>query len=262
MNKTLASKTVAIELPENFVDAPKVVRQNALATPVFDWQIVPPTLKDEDPGSFQKIRLCATLDLLKFEVADLPYQHQGHQRMKLRNVVNFVDNTKNYLASGMSPQMKSLYDHWTDNLGAQAWNVLDSFYKAHDQRVFLHMVNLFNAGAFTLPGLDKPLNQCSFAEVAEAEQEEERLYWKHQQRIGTFIPLTREDMKLGSQEKAHDDIELADFKLAAKQIDKAVLIVLEEADGTRKVFKDETGGTGNVPEKAVTQAQLQTQDDE
>lgn len=261
MQETPAPETVAVELPENFTDAPRLTRQTA-TEPVFDWQVVPASLKDEDPGGFQKIRLAATLDLLKFEVADLPHQHQGHQRMKLRNVVNFVDNTKNFLAQGMPPQMKSLYDHWTDNLGAQAWNVLDSFFKSNDQRVFLHMVNLFNAGAFTLPGLDKPLNQCSFDEVIAGEQEEERLYWKHQQRIGTFIPLTRDDLQLPYAETLNEDLELDNFKLARKAIDKAVLIVFEAPDGTRKVFKDRTGTTGLVPDEAITEAQLETQDHE
>lgn len=261
MKETPAPETVALELPENFTDAPRLTRQTA-TEPVFDWQVVPASLKDEDPGGFQKIRLAATLDLLKFEVADLPHQHQGHQRMKMRNVVNFVDNTKNFLAQGMPPQMKSLYDHWTDNLGAQAWNVLDSFFKSQDQRVFLHMVNLFNAGAFTLPGLDKPLNQCSFAEVTAAEDEEERLYWKHQQRIGTFIPLTRDDLKVGGLFTPVEELTLDDFTLARKAIDKAVLIVFEDADGSRNVLKDLTGSTGLVPDEAITEAQLETPDHE
>jgi len=247
MNHEQTPETVALELPENFADAPRLTRQTA-TEPVFDWQIVPPTLKDEDPAGFQKIRLAATLDLLKFEVADLPHQNQGHQRMKLRNVVNFVDNTKNFLASGMPPNMKQLYDHWTDNLGAQAWNVLDSFFKAHDQRVFLHMVNLFSNGMMTLPGMDKPLCQTSFAEVVAAEDEEERLYWKHQQRLGLFVPLTADDLKAGAGATPTEELTLDDFKLANQQIDKAVLVVYEDADGTRNVLKDLTKEVSPEPE--------------
>lgn len=231
--------------------------QTSAPEPVFDWQVFPPDLKTEDPAAFQKVRLAATLDLLKFEVADLPFQARHDQRMKMRNVVNFVDNTKRFLSHGMDAPIKTLFDHWTDNLGAQAWNVLDSFFKSQDQRVFLHMVNLYNAGAFTLPGLDKPLNQCSFDEVIVAEQEEERLYWKHQQRIGTFIPLSAEDLKTGVDPT--EKLTLADFKLAAKAIDKAVLIVYEDLNGNRQVLRDQTGDTGRVSDESQAESQPESQ---
>ena len=256
------SSTLEVTLPTDFehqVAALKPDRRK-MAEPLFDWQVVPPTLKTEDPAGFQRIRLSAVLDMVNFEVSDLPHQHSHEARMKMGNVVNFVGNTKNYLRQGMPPQMLTLFNHWIDNLGAQAWNVLDAFFKANDQRVFLHMVNLFNAGLMQLPGMDKPLNQATFAEVQAAEENEERLYWEHQQRLGLFIPLTIEDVKAtvleeGYLTKSVAELTIDDFKLARQQVDKAVLIVYEHEDGTRQTLKDLTGSQPAAAEEIVAEAQ-------
>ncbi|WP_216726127.1 hypothetical protein [Hymenobacter siberiensis] len=264
---TPTEATVAIDLPTDYeaqlAVADRPDRRNPI-TPGFDWQVVPETLKTDDPAGYQRIRLSAMLDVMKFEVSDLPFQNERAARLKMTNLANFIDNTKNYLRHGMPQQMRSLFDHWIDNLGAQGWNVLDSFFKAKDQRVFLHVVNLYNAGMLQLPGMDKPLNQATFAEVQAAEDEEERLYWKHQQRLGLFLPLTIEDVKATVLDennllaKPVDELTLDDFKLAAKAIDKAVLIAYEHENGVRKVLKDLTATTPEAilePELATTDAE-------
>ncbi|GAC1381821.1 MAG: hypothetical protein NVS3B25_33550 [Hymenobacter sp.] len=264
MTQDQTPDSLTVELPADYDDAvkyPTADRRDGAAD-TFDWQVLPENLKTEDPAGFQKIRLTAVLEMVKFEVSDLPFQHQGQHRLKMRNVVNFIDNTRNYLIAGMQGPARRLFDHWVDNLGAIAWNVLDGLFKARDQRVFLHMVNLYNAGAFTLPGLNKPLNACSWAEVQAAEHEEERLYWQHQQREGLFLPLGPADLRPKARDTQPDELTLDDFVVARKQVDKAVLIVFEAADGTRYVLKDLTGAPAAPSEAELTSATLDAQIDE
>jgi len=211
----------------------------------FQFQIMPQEWRgdeatDLDKQRFAALRFATVVDLLDFETGDLPAKTRHSMKARVSNFAVFLSNTKNAIRHEMLPAAKHLFNHWVDNLSAMSWNVLDSFFKAKDQQVFLHLIHLYNQGLITLPGCDKPLNECSFAEVVAAENDSEHQYWLEMQRQGKFIALTQEDLQQGSTDAVLEDLNCADFKLSRQAIQKAELIAYEAPDGRRLVLKDLT----------------------
>lgn len=209
----------------------------------FEFQAMPQGWRGDDATDldhqrFAALRFATVVDLLDFETGDLPTRTRHSMKARVSNFGVFLSNTKNAIRHEMLPAAKHLFNHWVENLSAMAWNVLDSFFKAKDQRVFLHMVNLYNNGAIMLPGCDKPLNECTFDEVIAADKDNERQYWQEQQRQGKFIALTYGDLVQNVGHKPLEEITLNDFVLARAAIQKADLIAYEAPDGRRLVLKD------------------------
>ena len=218
----------------NAPELPKPNRHNLN----FEFQTMPEGLRAEDPAGYQKLRFATMLDLLEFETGDLPAKTRHAMKAKAANFSNFLTNTRNGVRSEMPPAGKRLFNFWVDNLAAIGWNVLDFFFNAKDQRVFIHLLHLYNQGHITLPGCEKPLNECSFEDVVQAERIQEEQYWKELQRQGKFIALTVDDLQTGYDLFEPETLTAAHFKLARQAMDKAELIAYCAPDGRRFVLKD------------------------
>ena len=252
------TKTRAPELTEH-PELPKPDRHNL----DFNFSIIPESWRggeaDIDKLRYASLRFATVLDLLNFEVGDLPNQTRHAMKARVSNFGVFLNNARNGIRHEMLPAAKHLFNHWVDNLSALGWNVLDSFFKAKDQQVFLHLIHLYDKGLITLPGCDKPLNECAFAEVVAAEHDQERQHWVEMQRQGKFIALTYPDTIIDAAGVPLEEITLAHFKLSRQAIQKAELIAYEAPDGRRLVLKDTTTGDF-AQEGPVEQAEVLTAD--